>query len=223
MIPLRDNIRSSSYPYVRDLIILSNVLVYFYAIFSGGTPGYQLFIYKFGLIPAEFFGEIREPIINSIPPYLNIFTSMFVHAGFWHLFSNMLFLYIFGDNVEDVLGHLPFLFFYIFSGVAAALSHIIVEGAVPVPMVGASGAVAGVLGAYFLLFPYARVETLIIFFIFIQIISIPAVVFIGLWFLIQIFNAPFGGNVAWFAHIGGFLAGFLWVKLFVKRPRIIYY
>jgi membrane associated rhomboid family serine protease len=150
---------------------------------------------------------------------------MFLHGGFFHLAGNMLYLWIFGNNVEDVLGHIRFLFFYIFSGIIAAYSHAITEAHSLIPMIGASGAVSGVLGAYMLLFPHARVHTLIFLGFFIQVVRIPAVIVIGFWFVIQIINGILSkgmlnqGGVAWFAHIGGFLFGLFTIKLWMPKRR----
>jgi membrane associated rhomboid family serine protease len=157
-----------------------------------------------------------------LAPPLTVLTSMFLHAGFAHLLGNMVFLWIFGNNVEDATGHPRFLLFYLACGVAAALSHILTRPGSTVPMVGASGAISGVLGAYFLLYPHARIVTLVLLGFFAQTVRIPAFFFLGLWFLMQLFPAFLsvggdGGGVAWFAHIGGFVAGMLLLVPFKRR------
>ena len=150
---------------------------------------------------------------------------MFLHGGFLHIAGNMLYLLIFGDNIEDTLGHVRFFFFYLFSGVVAAYGYAFMDPRSTIPMIGASGAISGVLGAYLLLFPRAKVHTLIFIGIFWQIVAIPAVIVIGFWIVIQVVNALFSsgalqhGGVAWFAHVGGFLAGLLTIKLWRPRRR----
>jgi membrane associated rhomboid family serine protease len=148
---------------------------------------------------------------------------MFVHGGFMHIGSNMLYLWIFGNNVEDAMGRVRFTVFYFISGVAATLVHVLADPDSTVPMIGASGAIAGVLGAYFVLYPHARIKTLVILIFIVQIVYIPAVLLLGFWLLMQILNLGGGGGVAWYAHIGGFLAGMLLVRRFERpRPRRIW-
>jgi membrane associated rhomboid family serine protease len=148
---------------------------------------------------------------------------MFMHGGFFHLFGNMLYLWIFGNNIEDSLGHVRFIFFYLLCGVIAAYSHALSAPGSAIPMIGASGAVSGILGAYLLLFPYARVHTLIFLGFFVQTIKVPALIVIGFWAIIQVINGLLAsgisnqGGIAWFAHLGGFLAGLVFIKLW--RPR----
>ncbi|HVN23043.1 MAG TPA: rhomboid family intramembrane serine protease [Syntrophorhabdales bacterium] len=178
------------------------------------------FVLKYGLVPREFLLSLHHH--PELVPYnvLTIFTSMFLHGGFFHLGGNMLYLWIFGNNIEDSTGHLRFLFFYGLSGVAAALLQLMYDPLSGIPMIGASGAISGVLGAYLLLFPYARVKTLIFIFIFITTVDLPAIVLLTIWFLIQILFSHTEG-VAWSAHIGGFLFGLASIKLFtIGRPRI---
>jgi membrane associated rhomboid family serine protease len=172
-------------------------------------------ITQYALIPAELLrGEDLPPTI-PIPLWLTILTSMFLHGGLMHLLGNMLYLWIFGDNVEDAMGPIRFLAFYLLCGVAAALAQIAIDPGSAVPLIGASGAIAGVLAAYFMLFPYARVLTLIPIFFFLRLIPVPAVLLLGFWFLLQVISGAgslgAGGGVAWFAHIGGFVAGALLV------------
>jgi len=144
---------------------------------------------------------------------------MFLHGGIFHLLFNMLYLWIFGNNVEDFLGPVRFIFFYLLSGLGASFTHVIFNFNSQYPMIGASGAIAGILGAYLLLYPRARVLTLIFLFFFIRIVPIPAAVVLGLWFLLQVLNIGVGGGVAWFAHIGGFLVGIVLVKIITQKRK----
>lgn len=194
---------------------------------SGGDPSlYPVsagdhLITQYALIPAELLRGKDLPPAIPIPLWLTVLTSMFLHGGFMHLVGNMLYLWIFGDNVEDAMGPIRFLLFYLLCGVAAALAQIAVDPGSAIPLIGASGAIAGVLAAYFMLFPYARVLTLIPIFFFLRLISVPAVFLLGFWFLLQVISGAgslgSGGGVAWFAHIGGFLAGAMLVFLFRRR------
>lgn len=215
MIPLKDNIPSSTFPFVTVGIIVINAVVFFYEL-ALGMQGGETFIYKTAAIPFEISHFVDTAPRSVVPPPLTLLTAMFVHGGVLHVAGNMLFLWIFGDNVEDTFGHVKFLLFYLATGVLASLIHIFTDPASTVPMVGASGAVAGVLGAYFLLFPRAQVNTLVFLFFFVTMTRIPAVVFLGFWFLMQVLSSPGGGGIAWFAHIGGFVAGAAAVILF--RP-----
>ncbi|OQX87616.1 MAG: rhomboid family intramembrane serine protease [Candidatus Omnitrophica bacterium 4484_70.2] len=216
MIPLRDNIPHRRTPIVTFIILLANILVFFYEISLGRDL--KFFIYNYGFVPSRVFFSVG--VENKIFP---LFTSIFLHAGFWHLAGNCLYLWIFADNVEDRLGHFNFLVFYIMCGVLANLTHLFFNWGSEVPAVGASGAIAGVLGAYFLMFPRARVLTLIPFFFFWQMVEIPAFFFLGFWFLYQFllgigslgFSSATG--IAFWAHIGGFIAGIFLLSLFIKR------
>lgn len=223
MFPLKDTIRSRTFPIVNSIIIGINLLVFLYE-FSLGRQA-DNFINVFGLTPVRFYWGLRHDMVDAVLP---IFTSMFVHGGWLHVLGNMWFLYIFGDNVEDRLGHGMYLVFYLLCGVGAALSQTMLSPSSHMPMVGASGAIAGVLGAYFLLYPYARVLTLIPIFIFIQLIEVPAVVFLLIWFLFQFLQGAITpatqGGTAWWAHIGGFVTGMALVFLFRKpERRSVYY
>ena len=213
MIPLRDVIPSRTTPVVTISLIVVNVLVFLYQL-SLGDAGEDFILY-FGLVPAAF-------------SWVAVFTSMFLHGGLLHVGGNMLYLWIFGDNVEDRLGHGRFLVFYLLCGVAAALAQTIVSPNSPVPMVGASGAIAGVMGAYFVLYPHSRVVTLVPIIFFFQIFEIPALFFLGIWFLMQFLQGlgsiaattsgePVGG-VAFWAHLAGFIAGLSGVVVF-RRPE----
>ena len=219
MIPLRDDNPTRITPYVTVTIIAANVAVFMYQL-SLPAPAVTRFVYEFGTIPAVVLGTQALPAqIVLIPPLLSIFTSMFLHGGFMHIIGNMLYLWIFGNNVEDFLGSFRFAVFYILSGLGASLAHIIFNPNSQVPMIGASGAIAGVLGAYFILYPGARVSTLLFLFIIIRVVSIPAAYVLGFWFLMQVLNVGLGGGVAWFAHIGGFLIGILLIKVFSGRKK----
>lgn len=224
MIPLKNDIPSRTFPFVTLGIIILDVMVYLYQV-SLGYHGQEIFVHQMGAIPFEIIHIIDIDPHSAVPIPLTIFTYMFMHGGFLHLLGNMLYLWIFGDNVEDSLGHIRFFLFYLFCGVMAALIHILSDVNSLSPMVGASGAIAGVLGAYFLLYPKANVLTLVIFFLFIRIIRIPAVLFLGLWLLIQILNIGSLSPVAWYAHIGGFICGILLIAFFIskRRGKIKYY
>ena len=211
MIPLRDNIPSSTYPYVTVALLSVNIAVFLYQI-TLGLDGVELFIYKTAAIPLEITSRTDIGPSSLVPLPYTLLTAMFVHGGLIHIVGNMLFLWIFGDNVEDRFGHVLFILFYLASGVAASMGHILLDPESTMPMVGASGAIAGVLGAYFLLFPRAQVNTLVILPLFISMARVPAILFLGFWFLFQIINSGVSsteGGVAWFAHIGGFVAGIL--------------
>lgn len=222
MIPIRDTIQARRFPVVNITLIILNVLIFWFQSLMG-PRALDRFVYMFGLVPAQFFA------LDGVAAWAPVFTSMFLHGGWAHLISNMLALYIFGDNVEDRLGHGRYLLFYLVGGVLAGLVHAWANPLSTVPTVGASGAIAAVLGAYLVLYPGAKVITLIpvpLFLLF-PLIEIPAVFYLGFWFLSQLFNGAFAlavntfqsGGVAWWAHIGGFVAGALLVYLFAPwRP-----
>jgi membrane associated rhomboid family serine protease len=224
--PIKDDTPSLTTPVVTVSLIILNAIVFIYQVSldvgdgAGGGRAGQAFILEFGLIPCRLTG-VCHPGADLPSPVLTIFTSMFMHGGLFHIAGNMLYLWIFGNNVEDTLGHGRFLVFYLTSGAVAALVQTAVGPSASVPMVGASGAVSGVLGAYLLLFPNARVTTLVIFGFFWRLVQIPALVVLGFWIIVQVLNGlgSFGasGGVAFFAHIGGFLGGM--GLLFVLRPR----
>jgi membrane associated rhomboid family serine protease len=225
MIPLRDAIPSQSSPAVTVLLITLNVLAFLYELSLG--KALDVFIMQYGAVPLRFIlaGQMEE--VSTVERFLPIFTSMFLHGGWLHLGGNMLYLWIFGDNVEDRLGHVRFLLFYLACGLAAALAQIYINPTSKIPMVGASGAVAGVLGAYLVLFPHSRVIALIPILFFFQIVELPALLFLGFWFLMQFLNGAISitaatyatGGVAWWAHIGGFVSGVVLGYLFPKRKR----
>ena len=207
--PYKDDNPRVLFPFVTFGIIALNVLIFIGQFWiSGNDPGIgNSLVYMYGFVPAEF-----NP--------LTIFTSMFMHGGFAHIIGNMWFLYIFGDNVESILGHVKYFMFYLACGIGAALAQFFVEPASQVPMIGASGAVAGVLGAYMIRFPKARVHVLAVIIIFITTFVVPAQIVLGLWFLMQLsgglgsLGVDTTGGVAWFAHIGGFIIGITSLKYF---------
>ncbi|MBI5588388.1 MAG: rhomboid family intramembrane serine protease [Deltaproteobacteria bacterium] len=216
MIPLKDDVPSYTFPYVTISIIIINIVVFIYQM-TLGTSGTENFIYRTAAIPYEITHLVDIKPRSVVPPPFTLFTAMFVHGGLLHLAGNMLFLWIFGDNVEDTLGHFRFVLFYLASGVIASLAHIAMEPSSTLPMIGASGAIAGVLGAYFILFPRAKILTLVFLLFFVTVARIPAVVFLGIWFLFQLLSSGSGGGIAWYAHIGGFVAGA--VAIIILRPK----
>ncbi len=215
MIPLGDENPTRSFPIVTVTLIIVNVLVFLYDKLIGWGAPRALF--EYAMIPCTISGTCEYQLPPVTPHYLTIFTSMFLHAGFLHLGGNMLYLWIFGNNVEDALGHAKFLFWYLLWGVAAAMSHVALNAYSSVPTVGASGAIAGALGAYFVLFPTARIRVLVIFFFIIDVIAVPAFFLLGLWFLMQFQFQP---GVATMAHAGGFVAGAATI-LILGRNRIL--
>src|ERR1051325_5041797 len=182
MIPFRDNIPSRSFPLINVSIIIANVLVFFYELSLGGRT-FERFVLHYGVVPAAVLAwpQSHHSIIDVAIPF---FTSMFLHGGWLHLIGNMWYLWIFGDNIEDRLGHLTYLLFYLLCGLGAGIAHTVLNANTTVPSIGASGAIAGVLGAYVVSYPFARVLTLIPIFIFIQVIEIPAIIVLGLWFFL---------------------------------------
>jgi membrane associated rhomboid family serine protease len=218
LFPLKDTIRSRTFPIVNTIIIAVNLLAFLFE-FSLGRQ-MDVFIRNFGLTPVRFYWGLHHDLADAVIP---IFTSMFLHGGWLHVLGNMWFLYIFGDNVEDRVGHFGYLIFYLTCGVGAALSQTLFFPGSSVPMVGASGAIAGVLGAYFMLYPNARILSIIPIFFFIQLMEVPAVVFLVFWFFLQFIQgaltpATQGGGVAWWAHVGGFLFGLVLIWFF-KKPE----
>jgi len=221
MIPIKDNIPTRIFPIITISVIIVNILIFLWQRFAfGGIDSNTIYKY-YGLVPQELSMAIIER--HELLPYniLTIFTSMFLHGGYFHLAGNMLYLWIFGNNVEDAVGHKKFVLFYLFSGIAAAIFQFLYDPSSNIPMIGASGAVSGVLGAYLLLFPRARVKTVLFIFIFIKVVEIPAILLLTIWFLIQLLYSS-GEGVAWYAHIGGFIFGLLSIKLFrpAARPAV---
>jgi membrane associated rhomboid family serine protease len=233
MFPLKDDVPSRSVPIITIALIAVNVLVFLYqlslqvATDPEGIQSAREFVFEFGLIPCRLTGQCASAA-DFPSPVTTVFTSMFVHGGLFHIFGNMLYLWIFGDNVEDTLGHGRYLFFYLASGMVAVFAQTLVNPASPVPMIGASGAVSGVLGAYLILFPRAGVLTAIVFGFFIRLVRIPAVIVLGFWVVVQVVNGLISvgagmlgrsvdDGVAFFAHVGGFAAGI--ALLFLLRPQ----
>ena len=221
MIPLRDRNPSGTFPGVTVALILANVLVFLYEVQLG--PALRTFVAHYALVPAQITGGIEYGTATFGSIVFPLLTSMFLHGGWLHLIGNMWFLWIFGDNVEDTLGPFRYLVFYLVCGMGAGATHLLVEPTSMLPTLGASGAIAGVLGAYAVLFPGARVVTLVPVFFFIQLVELPALIVLGIWFVLQLFNgtltlaASVGAGVAWGAHVGGFVAGAVLVLLL--RPR----
>jgi membrane associated rhomboid family serine protease len=220
LIPLRDDNPTRSTPVVSYGIIGACVLVYLWQATLGPSAG-QAAVYALGLVPAVLLqGASLPPEIALIPPTATVFTSMFLHGGWLHLIGNMLYLWIFADNIEDSMGHGRFIVFYLLCGIAAALAQALPAPGSEIPMVGASGAISGVLGAYLILHPRAHVLVLVPLGFFSQITRLPAVLVLGLWFLLQLISeigAPLGAGVAFRAHIGGFIAGMALIPFFKYR------
>ncbi len=218
MLPLKDTIRSRSFPLVNWLIIAANALVF--VVYEVGLPEAQLqrLALQYGLVPARL-------LAGQPAAYLSLFTHMFLHGGWLHLVSNLWALYIFGDNVEDRMGSARYLVFYLLGGLAAGVAQSLVAANSTLPLIGASGAIAAVLGAYLVLYPRARVITLVPIFLLPWFVEIPAVVYLLVWFALQFFSGVTSlgmasqGGVGYWAHIGGFTAGLLLVPFFSRRPR----
>lgn len=228
MFPLKDDNPTQAKPFVTIALILANLAVFLWQWMLPDDLRQQV-AYQYGLVPAylthQWSGVLPPPVTV---PALGLVTSLFLHGGLMHVGGNMLYLWVFGNNVEDMLGSARFLAFYLLCGVLAALTQVVMAPASPVPMVGASGAIAGVLGAYALLFPHARVLTLIPIIFILRLTWVPAILVLGFWFVLQLFNGLGGlatmrashgtqGGVAFFAHIGGFVAGMVLLQLFRQR------
>ncbi len=217
MIPIRDQIPTRRVPVVTYLLIALNIIVFIFQYLAG--PNQEALVYQFALIPANFQNGI------TITNIMDIFTSMFMHGGWAHLGGNMLYLWIFGDNVEDSMGSVKFLLFYLAGGFIASVTHILSNPGSSVPTVGASGAIAAVLGAYLILYPSSRVLTFIPIGFFMRLTAIPASIVLGFWFILQLFNGVLAlgaadvGGVAFWAHIGGFVTGLLLAKLLSNQRR----
>jgi len=218
LIPYKDDNPTNTFPFITIGIIVLNILIFILEIIS--QSGMKDVTYAYGAMPYYILTfETNQPI----HPVLTVFTSMFMHGGLFHLGGNMLYLWIFGNNIEDRLGHIRFILFYSFCGIVSAYAHAITSPHSLTPMIGASGAISGVLGAYLLLFPRATVYTLVFLGFFVTTVKIPALIVIGFWAIIQFVNGIVStgldarGGVAWFAHIGGFLIGLLTIKLWLPR------
>jgi hypothetical protein len=249
MLPLRDNIPPRTFPFVNYLLIAATSLA-FISQLADNRDGQDHLVERFGMIPLRVFHPnepilVRETLVvqtpfgrfpeertrqldpSAVPAWLTLLTCVFLHGGWMHFLGNMWFLHIFGDNVEDRIGHFGYLIFYLGSGVAASMAHLATNADSTVPTIGASGAIAGVMGAYMLFYPRANVVTLVPLFLFMEVLVIPAPVFLGIWFVMQLFSgvatitATQVGGVAWWAHIGGFAAGFAvaWLLSATRRAR----
>lgn len=218
MIPLKDNIAHKRFPYVNWALIFINVLVFIYELSLGSSL--NQFINQFGIIPTHILADSGLTLSKITP----LFSSMFMHTGLLHIGGNLLFLFIFGDNVEDSMGHFRYFIFFILVGVLSGLAHVYANPSSAIPSLGASGAVSGVLGAYFLLYPTARIATLIFLLFFFWVVEVPAWIFLGLWFFLQALSGAntinkSGGGVAFWAHIGGFVSGYLLILFFRRRSE----
>ena len=230
MIPLYDINRRQSFPFVTLLLIVANVLVFFFQLSLGPEVG-QRFVFLYGMIPARVEIALAGGAVTLAQAATPLLTSIFLHGGFMHLLGNMWFLWVFGDNVEDRIGRARYLAFYLLTGVGAGIAHVLFNWGSPIPAVGARGAISGVLGAYAVLFPGSRVVTLVPLVVFYFLARVPAVVMIGYWFVIQFLSGvyslagPQSGGVAWWAHIGGFVLGLALVLVLrkPKRPPVVYY
>jgi membrane associated rhomboid family serine protease len=222
VIPIRDSNRSRNFPAVNTLIISVNVLLFLVQLMQG--QGLDRFIYTYGLVPARYSVPEIGAYFTPWQQIIAFLSFMFLHGGFWHLLGNMWFLYIFGDNVEDHLGPVRYLAFYLLCGGASGFSQVLTNPYSEIPTIGASGAISGVMGAYLILFPSSRVLTLIPIFFIPYFVEIPAFLFLGLWFLLQFISAAASGGqmggIAWWAHIGGFVFGMILVKLIARTPQL---
>jgi len=229
LLPIQDENPTYSKPVITVALLSANVMVFIYQMILG-PAGEQLFIFGTAVIPYELthfvdrttfaIPSTRYAYPAALLPFpLTLFSAMFTHGGFMHLGGNMLYLWIFGNNIEDAMGHGRFFIFYMITGLGATMVHVLSDPNSTIPMIGASGAIAGILGAYFVLYPKAKIKTFVVLIIFIQIIYVPAVFILGFWFLRQIIGIG-SDDIAWYAHIGGFLVGMFLVRRF-KRPRRI--
>jgi membrane associated rhomboid family serine protease len=221
MIPLRDDNPTTLTPWLTIAFIIACILVFLWQV-SLGAPGFEAAVFRLGVVPASLFG--LKPLAQElylVPPGLTLLTSMFLHGGWMHLIGNMLYLWIFGNNVEDAMGHVRFVLFYLLCGIVAALAQALPHPDSTIPMIGASGAISGVLGAYLLLYPRARVLVLVPLGYYTRLVHLPAMYVLGFWFVLQLINSALltqtGGGVAWGAHIGGFVAGMALIPLFKRR------
>jgi membrane associated rhomboid family serine protease len=220
MIPIRDTIPARSYPVVTHTLIGICVGIYLLEMAQG--PGLEKFIYVYGLVPARYSIPHVSSYFSTLQQMFSLISFMFLHGGFWHLLGNMWFLYIFGDNVEDRLGSLRYLCFYLTCGITSGLFHLMFNFHSNMPTIGASGAIAGVMGAYLMLYPHSRILTLIPIIIIPWFIEIPAYFFLGFWIFLQFINAAGSqantAGIAWWAHIGGFAFGAIFLKAFMALP-----
>jgi hypothetical protein len=220
MIPVRDDIPTRTFPFFTILFIIINAAVFLFQV-TLTDKGSWIFIHRFGTIPAALI-HFSDPFPNDhLSVFITPVTGLFLHGGFIHLAGNMLFLWIFGNNIEDILGHIRFVIFYLLCGFMATGLHILTEPNSVIPLVGASGAIAGIMGAYLILYPRARILTMILIVIYPVFVWIPAVFFLVIWFLFQVLNATgsASGNVAWAAHVGGFITGIVAIRLWIGSRR----
>lgn len=221
MIPIRDAIGSNRFPVINLLIIILNVIAFLWELLQGSNLEQAFFLY--GIVPARYSNPGLSADLTTVQQLIPFLASMFLHGGFFHLLGNMWFLYVFGDNIEDRLGHIRYFIFYIFCGMSSGIIHLVTNWNSEIPTIGASGAISGVMGAYLILYPRAKILTLIPIFFFFQFIELPAFFFLGYWFLIQLLSAGLTpgdvGGVAFWAHIGGFVTGLVFVKVFDAIPR----
>ena len=230
MIPFRDNIPSRRYPFVTVGLILVNAVAFLYEL-SLSPQDLRELIDTSAVTPARLSLTGQGPVENVGVFVASSLSGMFLHGGWFHLIGNMWYLWIFGDNVEDRIGHLRFLIFYLLCGALASLAHILFNLESSIPSVGASGAVAGVLGAYLISYPFARVLTLVPLFLIWPVVKLPAVLVLGFWFLVQLLNgtasvavaSQTAGGIAWWAHIGGFLSGVVLIPILAKAPHSRYH
>ncbi len=234
MFPLRDENPTELFPFVTILLIATNVLVWLFVQGAGSGEMFLQSLCSYGAIPGEITGAIAPG--STVPlgdarctiggmGVATVLTSMFMHGGWMHLVGNMWFLWVFGNNIEDSTGHVRYLLFYLLCGALAALAHILTDPGSGIPTVGASGAISGVMGAYMVLYPRVRVYTLVFLVVFIRVIPLPAVTLLALWFFLQLVSgaaagAGGGGGVAFWAHVGGFVAGVVLIKLFERRKLV---
>ncbi len=220
MIPIRDTTPSNNYPVVNSTLIAVNVVIFLIQTAQGADL--DKFVYVYGLVPARYSVPQVSAYFSAAQQLFSLFSFMFLHGGFIHLLGNMWSLYIFGDNVEDRLGHFRYLVFYLLCGIGSGLAHLLLNLHSNIPTIGASGAIAGIMGAYFILYPNSKILTLIPIIFIPWLVEIPAFFFLGLWFILQFINAAgssgMGAGIAWWAHIGGFLLGILLLKMFLKIP-----
>ena len=227
MIPLFSDRRLSSFPFVTVALIATNLAVFWFQLTGEGSVAGS--VYRYGLIPALLFdgGSVAVPAAGAaVPPELAVLTGMFMHGGVLHLVMNMLYLWVFGRDVEDDFGHIRFLAFYLLAGILASLAFAYTYPQTAIPLVGASGAIAGILGVYFLRFPTARVRCLLIVIFFVRLVDMPAFLLLGIWFFIQIgasmteivgAEGTGTGGVAWISHVAGFVVGILWTLLLLRH------
>jgi membrane associated rhomboid family serine protease len=220
MIPIRDQNPTHRFPIVTVSLIVINVIVFLFELSLESQGRLMSFFDSWAVIPVQL-------VTTPVPEAPSVFSAMFLHGGWSHLLGNMLYLWIFGDNIEDALGPVRFLIFYLLAGIFATLAQVLIDPSSPIPNIGASGAIAGVLGGYLMLYPRIQVITLIPLIYFYRLARIPAVFVLGFWFVLQLFNGVLGlgniqmegGGVAFFAHIGGFVAGYLLIRLFMGRRQ----